>query len=61
MYHDAIAVQFCRSAGLSDDKIDVLLTRLATSTGTTSDGSTASHYELPLARPNCNTLSATAT
>jgi len=28
MNHDAIAVQICRGAGLPDDKIDALLTRL---------------------------------
>ncbi|WP_323034245.1 hypothetical protein [Pararhodobacter sp.] len=48
MNHDAVCVQLCRSAGLSDDKIVALLTRLAgISAGTTSDGSTASYYELP--------------
>lgn len=47
MNHDAISVQICRSAGLSDEQIDTLLTRLTGTQGTTSDGSTASYYELP--------------
>lgn len=47
MNHDAVSVQLCRSAGLSDADTDALLTRLARSSGLVSDGSTASYYELP--------------
>ncbi|NYT45113.1 hypothetical protein H0A64_09795 [Alcaligenaceae bacterium] len=47
MNHDAISVEICRIAGLSTEDTKTLLTRLAGAQGATSDGSTASYYELP--------------
>ncbi len=72
MNHDAVSIQMCLKAGLSEEQANLLLSRLASrrdprdvasdpegklvhdfnkpllaAAGITSDGSTASYYELP--------------